>query len=266
MCKIFCVDLDGTLLSWRKKISKKDLNALITVQQNGTKVLICTGKSELSAQKYVDLLCLKKFLGGLICFNGAKLLDYNNFQASYKSYINLNNFWDQINKLKKNFYLILYFEDKAFFSSNNFFLKKFLSWKTNNLFFSFKKLKNQKNFSNLMKILILSPHLSKKKKNILKEFSKNNNLTFIFNNYFSCEINNLNVNKKVPLSIYCDFYKIEKKHVFACGNGKNDLEMLKYAGTSIVTKNASKEVKKIASFVTLSNNNSGVAHAIKTFF
>jgi len=51
----------------------------------------------------------------------------------------------------------------------------------------------------------------------------------------------------------------------AIGDADNDLSMLEVAGTSVAMANATESVKAIANVETLSNNESGVAHAIKTW-
>lgn len=49
------------------------------------------------------------------------------------------------------------------------------------------------------------------------------------------------------------------------GDQGNDLAMLKYAGLGVAMGNAPEEVKKVAKFVTLSNEEHGVAVAINKF-
>lgn len=41
--------------------------------------------------------------------------------------------------------------------------------------------------------------------------------------------------------------------------------MLQFAGTAVVMENGEEEVKKIADFVTLSNNEGGVGYAIEKY-
>jgi hydroxymethylpyrimidine pyrophosphatase-like HAD family hydrolase len=50
------------------------------------------------------------------------------------------------------------------------------------------------------------------------------------------------------------------------GDAGNDIHMLEYAGLGIAMGNAVPEVKSIADYITKSNNESGVSHAIKKLF
>lgn len=60
----------------------------------------------------------------------------------------------------------------------------------------------------------------------------------------------------------CELIGTELVYAAAFGDADNDIEMLTYAGFAVAVENASYECKKIADFVTLSNDNDGVAYAI----
>ena len=51
----------------------------------------------------------------------------------------------------------------------------------------------------------------------------------------------------------------------ACGDSSNDLDMIKAAGIGVAMGNADKEIKAAADFITKTNEEDGVAYAIKTF-
>ena len=53
--------------------------------------------------------------------------------------------------------------------------------------------------------------------------------------------------------------------MICCGDGFNDLSMIRYAGLGVAMENAQPEVKKEADFITYSNDADGIAHVIETF-
>ena len=53
--------------------------------------------------------------------------------------------------------------------------------------------------------------------------------------------------------------------IMALGDSQNDLDMLKAAGFPVAMANAADEVKAVASYVTASNNDDGVAAAVEKF-
>lgn len=58
---------------------------------------------------------------------------------------------------------------------------------------------------------------------------------------------------------------ISKEEIMACGDGDNDLEMLKAVGFGVAMGNADAVVKAAADYVTDTNEEEGVAKAVETF-
>ena len=79
------------------------------------------------------------------------------------------------------------------------------------------------------------------------------------------EVNALGVNKGEGLLRLGKLLGIERDEIMACGDGMNDLEMLKAVGFGVAMENAMEEVKQAADYVTDTNENNGVAKAIEKF-
>lgn len=58
---------------------------------------------------------------------------------------------------------------------------------------------------------------------------------------------------------------ISREEIMVCGDSQNDMEMIKAAGFGVAMGNAMPEVKKAADYITLSNEEDGVAAAIEKF-
>ena len=56
---------------------------------------------------------------------------------------------------------------------------------------------------------------------------------------------------------------LERDSLMAFGDGFNDLSMIQFAGQGVAMANAVEEVKSIADFVTTSNEEDGIAHALE---
>ena len=82
--------------------------------------------------------------------------------------------------------------------------------------------------------------------------------------------NNLEANAKearkgVALIKLGEFLGISKEEIMACGDGSNDIEMVKEAGLGVAMSNAIDEVKAAADYVTCSNDEDGAAKAIEKY-
>ncbi|BAN97631.1 cof-like hydrolase [Plautia stali symbiont] len=77
------------------------------------------------------------------------------------------------------------------------------------------------------------------------------------------EILNPLVNKGYGVKMLAEKLGLQPSEVMAIGDQENDLAMIEYAGTGVAMGNAIDSVKQIAQFVTRTNMEDGVAHAIE---
>ncbi|HCM88364.1 MULTISPECIES: Cof-type HAD-IIB family hydrolase [Vagococcus] len=74
-----------------------------------------------------------------------------------------------------------------------------------------------------------------------------------------------NGSKAETLKFIADKFGFDREDVMAFGDGNNDMEMLDYAGVGVAMGNGKDELKKVSNFVTLSNNDGGICHALKEY-
>lgn len=78
------------------------------------------------------------------------------------------------------------------------------------------------------------------------------------------EITSKTVNKGASLLKFGEQLGIKREQIMAFGDSSNDLDMIKAAGIGVAMGNADKEIKAAANFITKTNEEDGVAYAIKT--
>lgn len=82
---------------------------------------------------------------------------------------------------------------------------------------------------------------------------------------FNMEINSADAGKGKGLVALGRILGIRREEIMACGDAANDWDMLKMAGFPVVMGNADEETKKLAAFVTKSNEEDGVAYAVEQY-
>lgn len=82
---------------------------------------------------------------------------------------------------------------------------------------------------------------------------------------FFLEFVDVNASKAIALEKLGEYYGIKREEMIAIGDGFNDLSMIEYAGLGVAMENAPSEIKEAADFVTLSNEDDGVAYVIEKF-
>ena len=73
------------------------------------------------------------------------------------------------------------------------------------------------------------------------------------------------IDKAQSLAVLLEKVGIRREEVIACGDGFNDLSMIRYAGLGVAMENAQPVVREAADFITLSNDQNGVAHVVEQF-
>ncbi len=79
------------------------------------------------------------------------------------------------------------------------------------------------------------------------------------------EINAQGINKGIGMLELGRMLGITREEIMACGDGDNDLEMLKAVGLGVAMGNAEESVKAAADYVTDTNEEEGVAKAVEKF-
>lgn len=79
------------------------------------------------------------------------------------------------------------------------------------------------------------------------------------------EANKEGVDKGMALVQLGKMLGIRREEIMACGDGMNDYEMLKTVGFAVAMENGEEELKVIADYITVSNDEDGVAKAIQKF-
>jgi Cof subfamily protein (haloacid dehalogenase superfamily) len=74
------------------------------------------------------------------------------------------------------------------------------------------------------------------------------------------------IDKAQSLAVLLEEIGMTREEMIACGDGFNDLSMIKYAGLGVAMDNAQPTVKEAADFITHSNDADGVAHVVERFY
>ena len=88
---------------------------------------------------------------------------------------------------------------------------------------------------------------------------------YLSGGFHNWEFTRAGVNKGTGLRFLAERLGVPMNLTMACGDSENDLSMLRAAQVAVAMENAKPAVKEESNYITLSNNESGVAHAIEHF-
>ena len=83
--------------------------------------------------------------------------------------------------------------------------------------------------------------------------------------FVECAVTNREATKQHALARLCADFQITAERVLAIGDSRNDVPMLRWAGTGVAMGNALPEVQQSVRYVTASNDDDGVAVALERF-
>ena len=98
-----------------------------------------------------------------------------------------------------------------------------------------------------------------------KELSELEDLELVGSLSYNIEINAAGVNKGTSLVALGEMLGIPRESIMACGDGDNDVHLLREVGFGVAMANAQPQVKEAADYITASNDEDGVARAIEKF-
>lgn len=270
--KLIAIDLDGTLLHSDRSLSEENRLAIKEAKEKGVKVVLCTGRPLRSMQHLLeeaDLLddedIAITYNGGLIqktksgeiineiTFNRAECLDI------YKMAEQLNmpvNFID-LDYVYEPLYPVGV--ESIYGSTNRHVPKenalKFVEVDIDNLPdpFTINKIVISRPPEELDAVIPKIPAQYHEKYNIYKSQP------------FILEVLPQNVDKGFSMRIIGEMLDLKKEQIMGIGDQENDLSLVENAGFGIAMENAIPKVKEAADYITKTNDQNGVAHAIRKF-
>lgn len=94
---------------------------------------------------------------------------------------------------------------------------------------------------------------------------KNPALSTVCGGDTSLEITGAGVSKGLGLRFMAEYLHIPMEQTIACGDSENDLDIIQTAHIGVAMDNASQILKEAADFITLSNDEDGVAHMLEKY-
>ena len=230
MIKLIAIDMDGTLLNEKKHIDKAQKEAIHEAVEAGIKIVLCTGRPLYGILPFYEELGLS--------------------ELDSEGYVILNN-GCSIHKTK-DWELI----DQVNFTSDDIdYLHKFSEGYDINF-----TLVNDYYYFNIGR---------KPTDELITDagfvFSDITNISLKEAKPYVYEILPKGNNKGTGLKKLAKKLGIKQEEIMAIGDGNNDIEMFEYANYSVAMENSTELAKKAAKYQTDSNENDGVAKAIRKY-
>ena len=264
--KMICLDIDGTLLNSEHKISQKT-KEVIEIAANEKQIPVIL----VSARMPKGILFLQKELNirqPIICYSGALVVDekaniLSNCGISILDVRQVYNFVKEI-----GVHMSLYKDDEWYIEEIDEWAEQeseITNIIPNIIYFTdlFNLWDQEKSGPN--KILCMAEPNKIKALDVLIKSYNSNNLNIYPSKPTYLEIMPNNVSKTSAIEILMRKFNIKRSEIIAIGDNYNDIDMIQFAGIGIAMGNAPDGVKQYADDITFSNDEDGVAEAIKKY-
>jgi Cof subfamily protein (haloacid dehalogenase superfamily) len=261
--KLVALDLDDTLLNGALKISDECVNTIRRVREKGAIVTLATGRMFRSALPYARQLNIDI---PLITYQGAWVKNSMSGEELYYRPVPHDLACEVIRFFKDNgVHYHTYFNDKLCMESLTE-EGRYYSGLAGIEPTLYPSLIEALAYEKPIKILAIS---SNEQKILDMEMELNqlygSRLYITRSKPCFLEIMDPRATKADALQVIAQHYNIDQSEVMAVGDSYNDLAMIKWAGTGVAMGNACDAVKKSADFITASNEEEGVAEALRFF-
>ena len=264
------VDLDGTLLNSEKQLTAYTREVLKKAIEQEVAVVVATGRPFSGVPDE-----LKHFPGMryALTANGARILDMQKQKVVYKNLLSGEIAEKVIDILKRHHAIHEFFVDGVGYMNEDGLKNVYAYFEDPHMAEYLQStripVKDVKEKLQTMKCEVDKLQgifrNQKDKEEALEELNTLSGIVVTAAMDNNLEINKEGTNKGLGLLQLGKSLGISREEIMACGDGGNDVEMLKEVGFAIAMANAYDTVKTAADFVTVSNDEDGVAKAIERF-
>jgi len=259
--KLMTVDIDGTLLNSNGKLTEETKKAIKLGVDSGLIFTISTGRPIQGVEYLINLLNLDL---PFITYNGAMVVMGKSRKILYEHKLSFEDVKLIVELGRKRKTTIIIWAD------NKLFVQEINDWTE-----KYKKISRVEpilinDIDGLLKngvTKILWYDTIEKIGDYQDEMGKflNGRVNYHTSRPDFLEFVDINASKAIAMKKLGENYGISQTEMIAVGDGFNDLSMIEYAGLGVAMANSVQVIREKADFITLSNDEDGVAHVIYKF-
>ena len=262
--KMIVLDLDGTLMSSKNNILTRTKEALFKAQEAGVTVVLASGRPTYGMLKAAKELRLHEYPGYLLSYNGGRIISVPTNEMIYDKSLAPEISHELFDLAREyNLNIMAYEDDKIVTMDDDEYIQKesYINAMPINRVDDFK---SALTFNSVKCLCTGSPEYLAEVELKFKE-RVGHKLSIMRSAPFFLEIMPQHISKSYSLQKLLDHLGLDVSQMIACGDGYNDLSMIEFAGLGVAMGNAVAEVKEKSNYITLSNDEDGIAHVIEKF-
>ncbi|MDD4199813.1 MAG: HAD family hydrolase [Eubacteriales bacterium] len=267
MIKLIALDLDGTTLNKKGKLSQGNRRALQEAADKGVAIVIATGRPFVALpQDIIDFELVRYVLTS----NGARIFDLQEGKSVYENCLQPHSVEAAVKLLENTKHVLETFVDGVAYIEGWYYRQvqqTRVSFKNVDYILNTRCPQDDfyqfmlDNSSRIENINVNFEDTSEKPEMKLKlEALPDVTITSSFDH--NLEIGGKTTSKAEALRQMCKLLDVKLSEVMAVGDSPNDISMLEEAGIAVAVANAKPEIKAMADYIAPDHDQDGVADAI----
>ncbi|KPJ22637.1 sugar-phosphatase [Streptococcus phocae] len=261
--KLVAIDIDGTLITDDRRITDDVFQAIQQAKAQGVHVVIATGRPIAGVTPLLEELKLNQEGDFVITFNGGLVQDAATGQEIVKELMTYDDYLETeflSRKLGVHMHAIT---KEGIFTANRDIGKYTVHESTLVNMPIFYRTPEEMADKEIVKMMMIDePELLDQAISAIPQ-SFHDKYTIVKSTPFYLEFLPKTVSKGQAIKHLAQKLGLDLSQTMAIGDAENDRAMLEVVGSPVVMANGVPTLKKIAKHITKSNNESGVAHAIR---
>jgi len=264
--KLLVLDIDGTLANSNKEITKATKDAIIRLLDKGHYCMLASGRPTHGMEWAAQELEFSRFGGYLLSYNGARIIKYDSMETVFEEKVPKELIPEIYKFAVEHKCGIISYDGDTIISGNGIDQYVELESRINDLL-----IKQVDNFfeyfdKDVIKCLLcVNPSkaecLAVELKGIVGDRAD------VFRSEpFYIEVMPKGVDKATSIAKLLTSIGVSRENVIACGDGFNDISMLRFAGIGVAMGNAQQAVKEVADIITGTNDENGLIPVVEQLF
>lgn len=256
---LFCTDLDGTLYSNDKTVSKENIEAIEYFKSEGGLFTFITGRTASTSKHICDTIKPNAPYG---CFNGAGIYDISQNKLLWNMNLpkEAQELISAVEKELPDMGIQLNTDKEIYFYRDNFAMERFRALTgVKKLYSSYEDVKDS-----MVKIVFAHTDMNRLEDliQLLQSHPEADQFDFICSERTLYEVLPKGASKGKALCKMAELFGIDMNKTIAVGDYNNDVSVIKAAGVGFAVANAVDEAKAVADYITVSNEENAIAAII----
>ena len=263
--KILVLDIDGTLVNSKKEITPRTLEYLLKIQDMGHIVALASGRPYPGMEQYTRKLKLHEYGGYALSFNGAKVVNCSTMETVFeksipKRYAGV--IYDYA--VEHNIGMVTYQGNEVITGTE---MDDYMKYEARLNYMTLKRVDDFTGYVDFDMAKCLLTAEAEKAEVCEKELADllSQDLNVFRSEPYFIEITRKGVDKAESVDHLLKILGMEQRQSICCGDGFNDLTMVRYGGVGVAMGNAQQIVKDSADYITASCDEDGLVEVIEKF-